>query len=186
MCFVLFKSDMFVFWRNCVKLNLMVSRVLKLQVWKNCAVIFYFYRWVSPDFMPAWTQEINLQEHCKNKTKQLSFGQVCFEFYLGTSMQASKFSGFSKPVVFVLSQSLVLSSSWLALLVFAPKKQSTRNTKNKTFWIIMCKNSEQKKKQNILKKHVENVNAYIVHETVFVLFISIYLNSNIDMYIYIY
>ena len=50
----------------------------------------------------------------------------------------------------------------------------------------MCKNSEQKKKQNILKKHVKNVNAYIVHETVFVLFISIYLNSNIDMYIYIF
>ena len=102
--------------------------------------------------MPAWTQEINLQEHCKNKTKQLSFGQVCFEFYLGTSMQASKFSGFSKPVVFVLSQSLVLSSSWLALLVFAPKKQSTRNTKNKTFWIIMCKNSEQKKKTKYLEE----------------------------------
>ena len=136
--------------------------------------------------MPAWTQEINLQEHCKNKTKQLSFGQVCFEFYLGTSMQASKFSGFSKPVVFVLSQSLVLSSSWLALLVFAPKKQSTRNTKNKTFWIIMCKNSEQKKKQNILKKHVKNVNAYIVHETVFVLFISIYYYIFKFKYWYVY
>jgi hypothetical protein len=50
----------------------------------------------------------------------------------------------------------------------------------------MYKKSEHKKEQNILKKHVKNVNAYIVHETIFVLFISIYLSSNIDMYIYIY
>ena len=66
------------------------------------------------------------------------------------------------------------------------KKQSTRNTKNKTFWIIMCKNSEQKKKQNILKKHVKNVNAYIVHETVFVLFISIYYYIFKFKYWYVY
>ena len=32
------------------------------------------------------------------------------------------------------------------------KKQSTRNTKNKTFWIIMCKNSEQKKKTKYLEE----------------------------------
>ena len=50
----------------------------------------------------------------------------------------------------------------------------------------MQKFRTKEKKQNILKKHVKNVNAYIVHETVFVLFISIYLNSNIDMYIYIF
>jgi hypothetical protein len=85
--------------------------------------------------MPAWTQEINLQEHCKNKTKQLSFGQVCFEFYLGTSMQASKtFRLFQACGFCVVPEfSFVKFFGWLYLSLHK-KNQSTRNKKNKTFY----------------------------------------------------
>ena len=156
-CDFLFKSNTTktcsFFKENCAKLNLMVSRVLKVQDWKNmcfyilvvevsltrfhasldakrilkrsrfgktCAFIFWLQRWVSPDFMPAWTQKIIWKNIAKTKKK--SSVQVCFEFYLGISR-------LFQACGFVLFQSLVLSRSMTGLTQICTKNHRTRKHK---------------------------------------------------------